>query len=230
MADGEHVLDRAACTVCGACARECHAGVLEIVGQERTVEEVLAEVLSDRAFYEASGGGLTLSGGEPMMQPAFTTELLAAAKAEGLHCCVETSGYCDAGPLERLRGMVDLFLYDIKETDAERHRQMTGVSNERILENLRRLHDAGAEILLRCPIVPGVNDRADHFHALARLTDELPRLQGAEIVPYHRLGEGKLVRLGLAEAGRLAPESPSTERVSQWADQLRGLGVRVVNK
>jgi pyruvate formate lyase activating enzyme len=229
-ADGAHVLDRAKCTACGACVAECHARALELVGREATVEEVLAEVVRDKPFYETSGGGMTLSGGEPLMQIDFTEALLRGAHDAGLRNAIETSGCCDWARLERIRPLVDLFLYDCKETDPARHREFTGVPMDRIAENLRRLHDAGAAIVLRCPIVPGLNDREDHFAAIAKIARELPRLGGIEIMPYHRLGESKVERFGLGHVRpSLDREAPERETVEAWIRRLRELGATVAD-
>jgi len=228
MADGaSHVLDRAACRACGACAKECSGGALELAGREASVEEVLNEVRRDTAFYESSGGGMTLSGGEPLMQVDFTEALLAAAKADGLHCALETCGHVEYEAFRRVLPHVDLFLYDIKDTDPKRHRKHTGADNTRILANLRALHDAGADIMLRLPIVPGINDRKDHFEGVAALMRALPNLRGAEIMPYHRLGESKRGRFGL-RLPAMEVQPPSAETVESWKATLSDSGVRVV--
>lgn len=227
---GRHALDRQACRVCGVCAERCYAEAIEIIGREMSVEEVLQDVLKDRPFYETSGGGMTLSGGEPLLQADFCAKLLRRAKEERLHCCIETSGFAPYADLERLRPYLDLFLYDIKETDPERHRRFTGVPCDPILANLERLHDAGAAVLVRLPVVPGFNDTPTHFEGLARLARRLPRLQGFEVMPYHRLGEGKLERLGLSPDGRARAETPSRQLVESWLDALTALGVPVINE
>jgi len=224
-----HVLDRASCRACGKCSKECYTGALELVGRDVTVEEVIDEVLRDRSFYETSGGGMTLSGGEPMMQIEFTEALLARGKGEGLHCCIETCGFCDFSLMERVLPYVDLFLYDIKETDDARHREFTGVPNRLILQNLRALHERGACMLLRLPIIPGYNDRDDHFDAVAALARDLPNLQGVEIMPYHRLGTSKVDRLGMDPAAREQSQPPEQETVNDWINRLREAGVNVVN-
>jgi len=227
MVDGRHELDRSRCAVCGRCTERCYAEALEYVGREVTVAEALEEVLRDRPFYETSGGGLTLSGGEPMMQATFAEALLAAAKQAGLHCCVETCGFCDWRNLEHILPLVDLFLYDLKETDPARHVEYTGARTDRIVENLRALHNAGARVLVRLPIVPGLNDRSDHFEGIAKLARELPRLLGVEIMPYHRLGTSKLRRFGRDEdrLGQIQPAPPA--QVGEWIAALRRLGVHV---
>jgi len=228
MEGDRHVLDRSKCVKCGACTRECYAGALELVGRDMTVREVVDEVLRDKPFYETSDGGMTLSGGEPMMQIDFTEALLIAARENGLHCCVETCGCVEFSRFERVLPHVDLFLYDIKETDRQRHIEYTGAPNDRILSNVRKLHDLGARILLRLPVVPGLNDRDEHFEALAELARNMPRIEGAEIMPYHRLGVGKVERLGLSRDGLVDCAPPDKETQAQWAARLEQLGVKVI--
>ena len=226
---GEHTLDRSLCQVCGRCAEACCSGALEIVGKRMSVEEVLREVLSDRAFYETSGGGMTLSGGEPLLQGDFCEALLGEAKRQGLHCCVETSGLATWELIDRLRPLVDLWLYDLKETDAQQHRDLTGVDNRPILDNLRRLHAAGAKILIRLPIVPELNATEDHFAALGALWAQLPGLLGMEVMPYHQMGQGKNYRFGLPP-GEPLPQPPDEATVRAWCTRLRELGIVVANR
>ncbi|MDX9978868.1 MAG: glycyl-radical enzyme activating protein [Lentisphaeria bacterium] len=230
MVDGKHAHDRSLCRECGACTEKCYAEALEMIGREESVEDVLAEVLKDKPFYETSGGGMTLSGGEPLMQIDFSEELLRQAKAAGLHCALETSGFAPFDHLERLLPFVDLWLYDIKAVDDTLHRELTGVSNERILANVRELHRRGVALLLRLPLVPGYNDRDEDLQALAALARELPATLGVEIMPYHRLGEGKLDRLGMTDAVRAVAESPEPSMVNAWIDRLAELGARVINE
>lgn len=226
MADKAHTLDRSRCRVCGACARECYAGALELVGRDVTVEETLAEVLKDKPFYETSGGGMTLSGGEPLMQIDFTEALLRAAREADLSNCMETCGFADYSRFERVIGLVDLFLYDLKETDPARHQEFTGVPLEPILRNLRALHAAGAAIQLRLPIVPGCNDRPEHLRAVAALARELTKLRGVEIMPYHRLGESKVDRMGLTGRARAKAAPPPPAEVERWVALLKAEGVK----
>ena len=172
-------------------------------------------VLRDRAYYEKSGGGITLSGGEPTMQPEFSTALLRAAGAKGLHTCVDTCGYCDWSLLEQMLPLVDLWLFDFKESDPARHRDCTGVPNERILENLRRLCASGVRLVLRCPIIPGLNDRDDHFEAIRRLAAELDIPQ-VVLLPYHGFGDGKVERFGLTGLRRIEAPPPTPQQVAEW--------------
>jgi len=196
MEDGKHLIDRAKCLRCGKCAEQCYAGANTMIGKEMTAEDVLSEVLKDKPFYETSGGGMTISGGEPMMQFDFTRELLNAAKKAGLHNCLDTCGFA---PLERYLDLlpdVDLFLYDLKETDPELHEKYTGVPLSPILENLSALDRSGAKIILRCPIIPGLNDREKHFMTIAAVAQTLSHVVEINLMPYHPLGESKLQRIG----------------------------------
>ena len=225
MEDGGHVLVRAKCRRCGACAAECPTQALELVGRKMTVPEVLAKVVRDKPFYAASGGGMTLSGGEPMAQFEFTLDLLRAAKNEGLHTCVETSGF---GPTKRfleLQTSVDLFLWDYKETDPQRHERFTGVKADGILANLQALDAAGAAIVLRCPVIPGVNDRDDHFAGIARTAEGLRNVREIQIEPYHPLGATKRSRLG--HRPTLPDRSfPDDAVVAGWVSKVQ-MGSRV---
>ena len=227
--DGSHTLAREVCRVCGGCTEDCFAGALELVGKDVTVEEVLAEVLRDRPFYETSSGGMTLSGGEPMLQFDFTDALLRAAKAEQLHCCMETCGQAPTRRYDDLLPLVDLFLYDIKDTDPTKHREFTGVTNELVLANLRHLYARNAAIALRLPIVPGYNDRSDHFAGVAALVREMPGIRSVELMPYHALGTSKRARLGLGESEVTISEPVSRETVSAWLGMLRELGIEAVS-
>ncbi|HIJ74263.1 MAG TPA: glycyl-radical enzyme activating protein [Candidatus Hydrogenedentes bacterium] len=226
MVDGEHRIDREQCRACFACVEECYSQALEVVGKTMTVAEVLGEVLKDKAFYEESGGGMTLSGGEPLGQPEFSRALLEGAKASGLHTCVETCGLGAPVDLDALAPFVDVFLFDYKETDPGRHRAYTGRSNAGILDNLRRLDERGAAILLRCPIIPGLNLRDDHIRGIAELAQSLEHCQAVQIMGYHALAGAKRARLGIAgtppELGDL--HEMSRDEIESVVAQLRRLG------
>jgi pyruvate formate lyase activating enzyme len=207
---------------------ECDPKALELVGREMSVDEVLQAALRDRDYYQASGGGLTLSGGDPVFQPQFAEALLRGAKSHGLHCCVETSGYALWGVLRSLLPLVDLWLFDWKETDPRRHEQFTGKPNALILANLRQLHAEGAQILLRCPLVPQHNARQEHLDGIAALARELPSLIGVELLPYYDLWRAKLARFGLESALPESVKPPPRETVDTWKAYLRQRGVRLV--
>lgn len=199
--DAEHRIDRQACHACASCTEACPTGALELCGKDLSFEEVLAVIEQDRAFY-GTRGGVTLSGGEPFLQAHATVELLKACKARGLSTAVETCGYAQARDLLAALPYVDLFLWDVKDTDEERHKQYTGVSNRRILENLRILNEAGARIRLRCILVNGVNTDEAHYSRVARLASTLHHGEGVEWIPYHAYGGTKATFLGNSDNGR----------------------------
>ena len=227
VVDGAHVLGRGRCEVCGRCAAECYAGAIELIGRDVSVQDVMKEVLADKPFYHTSGGGMTLSGGEPLSQIDFSVALLEHAKDQGLHNCIETSSQAPWSSFERVLGLVDLFLCDIKDIDARRHAELTGVSNEVILANLRRLHETGATMLLRVPLVGGCNDMDDNLAGIAALAAELDGIEGVEIMKYHRLGTSKHARLGTVDPMADNPATQGDGRFEHWVRTLRGRGVKV---
>ncbi|MDO9542777.1 MAG: glycyl-radical enzyme activating protein [Kiritimatiellia bacterium] len=196
MENDKHEFNRDLCARCGLCAKECHAQALEAVGKSMSVAEVMEEVVKDRPFYETSGGGMTLSGGEPLAQHEFSKALLRAAKKDKIHTAMETCGYAPFTAYAAILDDVDLFLYDYKETDPALHRKFTGVDNALILENLFKIDQRGGRIILRCPIIPGLNDRADHFAGMATTANKLKNIVEIQVLPYHPLGESKSARLG----------------------------------
>lgn len=215
MQDGQRQFRRELCVRCGTCAAQCYARALEVIGKDMSVSDVLQEVIKDRPFYETSGGGMTVSGGEPMAQFPFTLALVRAAKAAGLHVCLETSGVAPWAEYEQLLGPVDLFLYDYKESDPVRHRDFTGVPPETILDNLQRLDERGATLVLRCPIIPGYNARDEHLQAIADLANRLRHVQEINLMPYHPLGDSKRDRLG--KISRCADISfPDETEIDRW--------------
>jgi glycyl-radical enzyme activating protein len=226
MVDGSHHILREKCRQCFRCAAECYARALEVVGKEMTAEEVMAEVRKDRPFYEQSGGGMTLSGGEPFAQPAFILELLRMARAEGLGSCVETCGCGQPQHFAESASLVDLFLFDCKETDPERHLAFTGQPLEAILDNLRLLDRSAARIVLRCPLVPGYNLREGHLRGIAELSRSLRGCEAVELMGYHRLGEGKLERLGAGREERVPADTKemSDAELDAALEALRGFG------
>jgi pyruvate formate lyase activating enzyme len=202
-----------------------------VYGREMTVEDVMRVVRRDRAFYTSqdAGGGLTISGGEPTAQWDFCRDLLQAASAEGIHTCLDTCGH---GPEERfaaLAPLVGLFLWDIKATDTAAaprlHEALTGVPAAPILRNFRRLYADGAAILLRCPLVPGVNDTPAHLEAIARFACDYPRLAGVEVLPWHPAGLGKFDRLGIPRPA-LDTRVPDEKTKAAWRDFFQSRGER----
>lgn len=191
-------VDRSRCITCGKCAEVCPAQACEICGKEMTVDEVMATVVRDRIFYKSSGGGgMTVSGGECAAQPEFTLELLSAAKDKGISRAIETCGFGSADFFRKAAELDTLFLYDLKEMNSERHRELTGQDNSLILENLLMLMDMGARIHIRMPLIPGVNDSDSELSALADfLCEHRGRYELCQIMPYHSMGNSKMEALG----------------------------------
>lgn len=199
MENGAHVFERARCVACGACAEVCLGDALTFYGREMTAAEVLTIVLEDRTFYEQSGGGLTLSGGEPLLQADFCAELLGMAKRKGLHTAVDT---CGAGPweaFEQVLPLTDLFLYDLKQTDPALHRKYTGADNALILQNLRRLSESGAAIEIRIPVIPGVNDDERFREEADALLSGLAGIRAVKRLPYNPYARSKYEAVGREE-------------------------------
>ena len=190
-----HRFDRERCTGCGKCAEICPPRALKTAGRTMSVAEVMREVLGDRAFYENSGGGMTLSGGEPLSHPEFTRALLEAAKRNKLNTAVETCGFAPWEAIAPLLPLVDLWLWDVKAAP-HHHRELTGVDGASILDNLRKLDAAEAQTVLRCPLVPGANDTDADFAHVAAVANSLKHVLRIDVEPYHPLGENKCVQLG----------------------------------
>ncbi len=207
-------INREKCLKCGRCAQVCLNDANEIIGREMTADEVMEEVLKDKMFYDSSGGGLTVSGGEPSYQADFTLELLSLAKEEGISLAVET---CGIGSLDFYKNAADLgttFLYDIKALDPVRHRELTGADNGHIMSNLSYLMDRGADIIIRLPLVPDCNDRDEDIAMVATfLNENKGRYRYAEIMPYHSLGVGKTEKIGsIAKYAHASATKDDTER------------------
>jgi len=183
-------------------------GETRICGKKRTVGDVLEEVLRDRPFYANSGGGVTLSGGEPLAQAAFCEALLKGIKAAGVHTAIETSGYAPAKAIEALEPYVDLWLYDIKELDAAKFRKFTSRPLDSVLANLRHLDAHGRRIVLRLPMIPGLNDGEAELAAIGKLADELKSVEALDVEPYNPYGADKAQKLGFKIYE--APRPPST--------------------
>ncbi|MGM9625826.1 MAG: glycyl-radical enzyme activating protein [Eubacteriales bacterium] len=190
-----HTLNRENCTACGACARVCCTKALELCGRDADIDEIMREVLADSVFYETSGGGVTLSGGEPLYQPEAALALCRAAKEANLHVAMETCGYASEAVLGSVLPYVDLFLFDYK-AEADNHPSLTGVPLEPILRSLAQLDAAGADVILRCPIIPGCNDTETHFASVAELARRYACIREVHLEPYHPLGISKCEQLG----------------------------------
>jgi pyruvate formate lyase activating enzyme len=200
-----------------------------------TVEEVMQEVVADRAFYESSGGGVTLSGGEPALSGEFAHKLLEECKRRGIHTALETCGEYPWRSLNALLPVSDLIMMDIKHMEPEKHRETTGRTNDRILANARRLAQTGKQMIIRTPIVPGVNDSEEDVRRIAMFVRELSDLRGAdgvrdgkaisyELLTFHRMASGKYTSLGM-EYRASAIESPTKEKMSALAQVAKACGI-----
>jgi pyruvate formate lyase activating enzyme len=192
-----HSFDRSKCQKCGKCAAECYAKAIEVIGREMTAAEVMDEVMKDLPFYQTSGGGMTVSGGEPMRQFEFTKALLKDAKEKGLHTCVETSGFAPAERYAEICPLTDIFLYDHKESDPARFKELTKASLDVVLSNLALIDSLGAKTILRCPVIPGLNDSPERLAHIAETANKLKNIIEINILPYHPLGISKSSRIGV---------------------------------
>lgn len=224
---GDERVDRSKCLVCGACANACSAEALQIIGRTAAVSEVVEVVARDNPFYKTSGGGATLSGGEPLDQYEFSLALLTAFKEIGLHTVVETCGF---GPWDHVAAFAeatDLFLYDLKCVNGEEHKIYCGVDNALILANARALAECGADIIFRAPIVPGINDTPDDLMRLGRFIKSLPGRQRLELMPYHRIGSSKYEALGMEFP---IPDVQAPENLLEQESLLAEMGVELVRR
>jgi pyruvate formate lyase activating enzyme len=219
-------IDRERCVPCPFCADACPSGALEVIGREWTAEELFAEVAKDRVFYETSGGGVSVSGGEPTMQVEFLEAFLGLCRQNGTHTALDTCGHAEWSVFERLLPLVDLVLYDLKLVDREQHRAATGVYPERILDNAARIAERGASMWVRTPLIPGYTDDEDNIAALATyIRERLPGAERWELLAYTKLGKPKYARLGHLYALEEA-EPPTTAQVERLLRVARENGAK----
>jgi len=225
--DGKHSIDRDSCVLCGECVDECNSKSLKITGKEMSVEDVMTEVVADIDFYNNSNGGITLSGGEPLIHFSFAKELLKSCKNKGINRCVETSGFIASNKFREILPFIDILLFDYKITGSQKHKKYTGVSNKLILDNLDLAYTSGVSIILRCPIIPGINDTKDHFMEIKRLDEQYPNLKGIELLPYHSTGNNKRTSIGV-ETTLDNLETTPPEVTQQWLEQFKSLNCEKV--
>jgi pyruvate formate lyase activating enzyme len=218
--EGAHLRRAEVCVECGACVEHCFAEALEAIGEVKSARAVVDVVLRDKPFYDNSGGGVTLSGGEPLYQPEFSAAILGLCRLEGVATAIETSALASWATVEGFLPLVDYWMCDVKHVDGQRHRELTGVDNRLLLDNLRRLARIGRALLLRLPLVPGLNDDEPGLLDLGRLADELAPSEGLEIMPYHRIGQGKYERIE-KEYGLMGKPEASDEEIRRAAALLR---------
>jgi len=220
-ADGQHIVDRQKCIGCGKCADTCYAKAVKLVGEEITLEKMMTEILTDKPYFAAAGGGVTFSGGECMIQPEFLAAVVAECKKEGIHTAVDTAGNVAWRVFEAVDA--DMYLYDMKAVDPELHRELTGVDNKLILENLHKLSKAGKRIWVRIPYIPGCND--GEIEAMAKILAEV-KPERVELLGYHRLGEGKYDSLGLPK-GELI-RTPDDSELDSAVELLKSYGINAM--
>jgi pyruvate formate lyase activating enzyme len=221
------ITDHQKCTRCQTCVTTCYSGAREFSGREMTIQEVMADIEREIPFYDESHGGVTFSGGEPLMQPGFLSALLKSCRKQEIHTVVDTSGFANWKVFEHIRGDVDLFLYDLKHMDSIRHREVTGVPNEVILENLRRLNAVGAKCLVRIPLIPGINDDEENLIESGKFLASLSHIQSVELMGYHNIAQAKYEALG-REYMLVGTKPPAEAELHHAAEMLRSYGLNVV--
>jgi len=225
--DKQVSVNRKLCSLCGRCFQECPTDALTIVGKKTTVEEVMKEIARDLIFYEESEGGVTFSGGEPLLQLDFLDALLKECKNKNIHTAVDTNGYATRRAIDRIMNEVDLFLYDIKVMDDKKHRKYTGVSNKPILENFQRIAENGNDILVRFPVIPGINDDKDNLTKTAEFVLS-HGMKHVCLLPYHRSGIEKYKNLGKTyKLEKLQAPSDQDMKLLKEKLETSGLIVRV---
>ncbi len=221
-------VDRSKCDNCGKCAEVCTSKALYMCGTDYTLEEIMQRVRRDKPFFEKSGGGVTVSGGECLCQPEFLLEILKACKEEGVHTAVDTTGFADWKWFEKILPYTDLFLYDLKQMDSQKHKQTVGVPNELILENGKKIAAAGGKFQIRIPVIPMFNDSVQDFEAYGNYIKELgDAVEVVQLLPYHNLGTVKWERLGNTKP-ILEAKPPSDELMQARKEQLEALGINVI--
>lgn len=216
--------DREKCVNCGACVAQCPSDAREIAGEKMTVREAIDKVKKDKLFYDGSGGGMTISGGEALAHPKFSANLFAAAHAEGIHTAIETSSFAPRAVIDEVFAHVDLALLDVKHMDSAKHKELTGVANEIILDNIRHIHnDLHVPVLLRLPTIPDYNDDEANIRATAAFAAELGHDVSLNLLPYHKLGDSKSESLG--HPRDLGIEPPSNDHMEALKAIVESCGV-----
>lgn len=221
---GVHHFDVRKCRVCGDCEAGCLGAAMKLYGRQVSIEEAVAMALPDKSFYDESGGGVTLSGGEPLMQCDFAVGLLSELKRNGIHTALDTCAFAPEAAIARTLPFTDLYLVDFKHSDCETHRRLTGQPNGPILENLRFLSSHGARIEIRIPLVPGCNDSDVNMAGTGRFLSSLEGIDCVKLLPYHSLARGKYAALGMEDT-MPAADSPAEAAIQHAASILRGFGL-----
>ena len=219
-------ITRKRCIVCGACAGRCPTEALSVAGEEMSVEQVMTIIEKDMPFYGESDGGVTFSGGEPLQQPDFLEALVKECVERNIHVALDTCGYAPSNVMDRFLDKIDLFLYDIKIIDPAKHRKYTGVSNELILENAKRIASEGARLSISIPIIPMINDGEDDIDKTGKFIASLGNVEWVSLLPYHRMGIDKYGNLGKRYKLKDV-QTPSPQRMETIKEKLETFGLRV---
>ena len=222
-----HKVNFSKCVLCKKCVEVCPVNALSIYGREMSVDEILDEAEKDKDFFKNTGGGITISGGEPLSRIDFSLELAKGAKKRGLHVAVETSGFVNAKSLEKIIDYVDLFLFDYKVTDKELGKELIGTENlDKILENLDLIYKRKKDIIIRCPFIPEYNVTEKHFAGILELEKKYPDILGIEILPYHNFGKSKASNIG--EEYEIEIKMPVDEEIERWMNKFKEMGSKKV--
>ena len=222
-----HHIEYSACTLCGKCVEACPAGSLSIYGKVMSVDEIIAEVEKDKSFFDNTGGGITISGGEPLSRIEFTLALAKAAKEREIHVTVETSGFAPQESMEKIADYTDLFLFDYKVSDNELSEKLIGIKDlGKISENLDLIYSKKKDIIIRCPFIPEHNITEKHFRQIAELEEKYPDLLGIEILPYHNFGKNKADNIG--DKYEVNVKMPDDEEIEKWLMKFRKFGCKKV--
>lgn len=227
MVDGQRVFAREVCQGCGACTEQCYSNALVLKGKSMTVEEVVEIIEEDSVFYENSGGGVTFSGGEALLQKEFLLELLKQCKFRGIHAAVDTAGNVPWQSLEEVLPYTDLFLFDLKVMEDEKHKSATGVSNRLLLDNLYKLSSAGAAIHVRIPVIPGINNSEDNMKRVVDFTEGLTGIKQIDLIPLHKMAVDKYKSLDL-QFGIEEFDMPNMEEMESLSQLFIGRGLKAV--
>jgi pyruvate formate lyase activating enzyme len=221
--DSAVLLDFDKCISCGLCVDVCPSGALKMFGYSSSPEDLIENVIKDETYFKNSGGGLTLSGGEPLFKLNFALEILKLAKQRGLNTCIQTAGNIPQSSFEKILPYVDYYLFDYKITNSDMHKQHTGANNELILSNLAFLMQQNAQVFLRCPIVPGINNMKEHFEGIVHLSKKFPDLKSIELMAYHEYGADKYIQIGRTPSP-INSGTVSKEQKEEWRSKLIQMG------
>ncbi|HHV26915.1 MAG TPA: glycyl-radical enzyme activating protein [Tissierellia bacterium] len=226
MKEMKPTIDETKCILCGNCTDFCYNEAREYVGQKIGAIELFKEIQKDEIFYEESGGGVTFSGGEPLLQVDFLSEVLDICNKKNIHTTLDTSGYTKWENIEKIVNKVDLFLYDLKLIDDEKHKKYIGVSNKLILENLKKLSSLGKRIFVRMPIIAGINDDNDHIDESIKFIKTLNNIEQVNLIPYHSMGMDKYKRLNM-DYKLSGMEKPADEKMEELKEKFEKEGIKV---